>query len=146
LEWIEWRAGVINGSGLQYFSVNGVSAAVGPGDLGMVALNEVGDVGGDDELVSDRIDDKDPVIIGGEWVVYMPSSTWVISAYPLRGGIRRVSLRRWCIGRGSPVTPCSFVLFFFFIGATGGGGLIVLVVLLRLLRLGIIGGLEGSIK
>jgi hypothetical protein len=63
-------------------------------------LNSVQDVGGDNEAIGGGIGNEDPVIRCGEGVIQFPAHTWVLFADPLRGGMRRVSLRRGKVTAG----------------------------------------------
>ena len=83
LEWCEWGTVIVHGYGLQNLGVNGVTMAIGSRNFGMVTLDSVCDIGGDDEAVSGGIGDQDPVIVIGERIVHLPSGTWVIATYPL---------------------------------------------------------------
>ena len=80
-------------------SVNGVALAVRGLDFRFAVLDSVRDEGGDDEVVGGGIRDENPVITGGERVVQFPTHTWVLSANPLRRGMRRVSLRRGIVSK-----------------------------------------------
>jgi hypothetical protein len=63
-------------------------------------LNSVQDVGGDNEAIGGGIGNEDPVIRCGVGVIQFPAHTWVLFADPLRGGMRRVSLRRGKVTAG----------------------------------------------
>jgi hypothetical protein len=82
LDRCDWGAVVVDGHGKQDLSVDGVTATIRSGDLGLVILDVIGDKGGDDEAVGDGIGDQDPVILFGEQIIYLPSGPRVVTAYP----------------------------------------------------------------
>jgi hypothetical protein len=90
----EWRTDVVHRDGLQDAVVDGVVLAVSGLDFRFAVLYGIRDVGGDDKTVGGGIGNEDPVIRGGEGVIQFPTHTWVFSADPLRGGMRRISLWR----------------------------------------------------
>jgi len=57
LEQCEWGTVIVHGYGLQNLGVNGVTMAVGFGNFGMVTLDSICDVGGDNEVISGGIGD-----------------------------------------------------------------------------------------
>jgi hypothetical protein len=128
--------------------VNGVSLAISGRDLSMIALNCIGDEGGNNEAASGWIRDGDPVEVSGKGVVQLPSYTWVFSAYPLRRGMRRISLRGTGGCRGAPVLVVVVVVFFLFIiGVPVSGGVIVgLGVLLANLAVDVVKGVVEEVE
>jgi hypothetical protein len=128
--------------------VNGVSLAISGRDLSTIALNCIGDEGGDNEAASGWIRDGDPVEVSGKGVVQLPSYTWVFSAYPLRRGMRRISLRGTGGCRGAPVLVFVVVVFFLFIvGVPVSGGVVIgLGVLLANLAVDVVKGVIEEVE
>jgi len=75
LEQCEWGIVIIHRYGLQNLSVNGVTTAIGARDVGIVTLDGINDIGGDNKAISSGIEDEDLVIVSGECVIYLPSGT-----------------------------------------------------------------------
>jgi hypothetical protein len=128
--------------------VNGVSLAISGRDFSTIALNCIGDEGGNDEAASGWIRDGDPVEVSGKGVVQLPSYTWVFSTYPLRRGMRRISLRGTGGCRGAPVLVIVVVVFFLFIvGVPVSCGVVVgLGVLLANLAVDVVKGVVEEVE
>jgi hypothetical protein len=126
--------------------VNGVSLAISGRDLSTIVLNCIGDEGGNNEAASGWIRDGDPVEVSGKGVIQLPSYTWVFSAYPLRRGMRRISLRGTGGCRGAPVLVV-VVFFLFIVGVPVSGGIVVgLGVLLANLAIDIVKGVVEEVE